>query len=311
MAIKPATVALPDRLVPRRALISVFDKTGLVEFARALAARGIELVSTGGSQAAIAGAGIACRDVSDLTGFPEIMDGRVKTLHPTVHGGLLAVRDDPGHAAAMRDHAIDGIDLLVCNLYPFETTAASGADARTIVENIDIGGPAMIRAAAKNHGYVAVIVDPEDYAPYLAALDGDGWRDVARLSPPPCRQGLRPHRRLRLRRRRLVRQRCRRAARHLAKRRRPPHPCRSATARTRIRRRPFISAARRAPASPLRARFRARSSPTTTSTTPTPPTSWSPNSTRPRPPRSQSSSTPTPAAWQKGRRCSKPIAPRI
>jgi phosphoribosylaminoimidazolecarboxamide formyltransferase/IMP cyclohydrolase len=175
MAIAPATVPLPDRVVPRRALVSVFDKGGLVELARALAGRGIELISTGGSRAAIVAAGIPCRDVSELTGFPEIMDGRVKTLHPAVHGGLLAVRDDPGHLEAMAAHGIAGIDLLVCNLYPFEATVASGADPRTVVENIDIGGPAMIRAAAKNHAYVAVVVDPQDYAPLLAALDeGDG-----------------------------------------------------------------------------------------------------------------------------------------
>jgi len=170
MAIQPASSPLPERVVLRRALISVYDKTGVVDFARALAARSVEIVSTGGTRAALTAAGIACRDVSDVTGFPEIMDGRVKTLHPAIHGGLLAVRHDPGHASAMADHGIGGIDLLVANLYPFEDTAASGADARTIVENIDIGGPAMIRAAAKNHGYVAVIVDPADYAGLLEAL---------------------------------------------------------------------------------------------------------------------------------------------
>ena len=138
----------PPDLVPlKRALISVSDKTGLVDFARALAARGVEIVSTGGTRAALAAAGIAVTDVAAVTGFPEIMDGRVKTLHPTIHGGLLGVRDDAGHAAAMAEHGIAPIDLLVVNLYPFEATVAAGADYATAVENIDIGGPAMIRAA--------------------------------------------------------------------------------------------------------------------------------------------------------------------
>ena len=174
MAIQPASSPLPDRVPLRRALLSVYDKTDLVEFARMLARRGVELVSTGGTRAALTAAGIASRDISEITGFPEIMGGRVKTLHPKIHGGLLGVRDDTSHAAAMDEHAIDGIDLLVSNLYPFEETAASGADERTIVENIDIGGPAMIRAAAKNHGYVAVVVDPADYADLAATLDKDG-----------------------------------------------------------------------------------------------------------------------------------------
>ncbi|CAN5255270.1 bifunctional phosphoribosylaminoimidazolecarboxamide formyltransferase/IMP cyclohydrolase [soil metagenome] len=171
MAIQPVSSPLPDRVPLRRALLSVYDKTDLVEFARTLARRGVELVSTGGTRAALTAAGIASRDVSDVTGFPEIMDGRVKTLHPAIHGGLLGVRNDPGHAVAMEAHAIGGIDLLVSNLYPFEDTAASGASERVIVENIDIGGPAMIRAAAKNHGYVATVVDPADYAAIAAALD--------------------------------------------------------------------------------------------------------------------------------------------
>ena len=171
MAIKPASSPLPDRVPLRRALLSVYDKTDLTELAHMLARRGVELVSTGGTRAALTAAGIASRDVGELTGFPEIMDGRVKTLHPKVHGGLLGVRDDAGHAAAMDEHDIGGIDLLVSNLYPFEDTVADGAAERVIVENIDIGGPAMIRAAAKNHGYVAVIVDPADYAALTAALD--------------------------------------------------------------------------------------------------------------------------------------------
>jgi phosphoribosylaminoimidazolecarboxamide formyltransferase/IMP cyclohydrolase len=154
-----------------RALISVSDKTGLVEFARALATHGIELVSTGGTKGALAQAGLKVLDVSDVTGFPEMMDGRVKTLHPKVHGGLLAIRDNATHQSAMAAHGIRPIDLLVVNLYPFEATVAQGAGYETCVENIDIGGPAMIRAAAKNHADVAVIVDAEDYAALLAELD--------------------------------------------------------------------------------------------------------------------------------------------
>src|SRR6516165_10121806 len=153
-----------------RALISVSDKAGLIDFARSLAGHGIELVSTGGTRKALADAGLPARDVSELTGFPEMMDGRVKTLHPAVHGGLLAIRDNAEHAAAMRTHGIAPIDLLVVNLYPFEATVAKGADFATCVENIDIGGPAMIRAAAKNDDHVAVIVDPADYAALLDEL---------------------------------------------------------------------------------------------------------------------------------------------
>ena len=154
----------------RRALLSVSDKTGLVALAQALAAQGVELLSTGGSAAALRAAGLTVRDVADVTGFPEMMDGRVKTLHPMVHGGLLALRDDAGHVAAMDQHGIGAIDLLVVNLYPFEETVAKGADYATCVENIDIGGPAMIRAAAKNHGFVTTVVDVEDYDAVLAEL---------------------------------------------------------------------------------------------------------------------------------------------
>ena len=153
-----------------RALISVSDKAGIAEFARALAAHGIELVSTGGTRKALTDAGLTVLDVSDLTGFPEMMDGRVKTLHPAVHGGLLAVRDDPQHAEAMRAHHIRPIDILVVNLYPFEDTVARGAGFDDCIENIDIGGPAMIRAAAKNHADVAVVVDSGDYAALLDEL---------------------------------------------------------------------------------------------------------------------------------------------
>ena len=153
-----------------RALLSVSDKTGLVGFARALAERGVELVSTGGTAKALREAGLTVRDISDLTGFPEMMDGRVKTLHPKVHGGLLAIRADKDHAAAMQQHGIRPIDLLVVNLYPFEQTVAKRAPFDDCVENIDIGGPAMIRAAAKNHADVAVVVEPGDYAAVLAEL---------------------------------------------------------------------------------------------------------------------------------------------
>ncbi len=156
-----------------RALISVSDKTGLVDFARALASHGIELISTGGTRSTLAEAGLKVLDVSDVTGFPEMMDGRVKTLHPKVHGGLLAIRENASHQAAMTAHGIRPIDLLVVNLYPFEATVAKGADYETCVENIDIGGPAMIRAASKNHADVAVIVDAEDYAPLLAELQAN------------------------------------------------------------------------------------------------------------------------------------------
>ncbi len=161
----------PDLASLRRALISVSDKTGLLEFAKGLAERGVELLSTGGTSAMLREAGLTVRDVADVTGFPEMMDGRVKTLHPKVHGGLLALRGNESHVAAMEEHGIEPIDLLVVNLYPFEATVAGGADYDTCVENIDIGGPAMIRAAAKNHAHVAVVVDPEDYAKVLVDLD--------------------------------------------------------------------------------------------------------------------------------------------
>ncbi|MFN3348928.1 bifunctional phosphoribosylaminoimidazolecarboxamide formyltransferase/IMP cyclohydrolase [Pseudorhodoplanes sp.] len=157
-----------------RALISVSDKTGLIDLARALNAAGVEIVSTGGTAKAIANAGIAVIDVSQLTGFPEMMDGRVKTLHPKVHGGLLAIRDNAEHTSAMAAHGIRPIDLLVVNLYPFEETVAKGAGFEDCIENIDIGGPAMIRAAAKNHDDVAVIVDTEDYAALIEALKAGG-----------------------------------------------------------------------------------------------------------------------------------------
>jgi phosphoribosylaminoimidazolecarboxamide formyltransferase/IMP cyclohydrolase len=155
----------------RRALLSVSDKSGLVDFARSLARHGVQLISTGGTAKSLRDAGLAVTDVSDLTGFPEIMDGRVKTLHPKIHGGLLGLRDR--HADAMRTHGIEGIDLLVSNLYPFEATVEKGAAFDETIENIDIGGPAMTRSAAKNHEWVTVIVDPEDYAVVLAEMDAN------------------------------------------------------------------------------------------------------------------------------------------
>ncbi|MGH6840792.1 MAG: bifunctional phosphoribosylaminoimidazolecarboxamide formyltransferase/IMP cyclohydrolase, partial [Methylocella sp.] len=163
------------------ALLSVSDKTGLAGFARALAGFGIELISTGGTRAGLAGAGLAVREISDLTGVPELLDGRLKTLHPKVHGGLLAIRENPEHEAAMLAHGITPIDLLVVNLYPFEAAIGSGASFAECIENIDIGGPAMIRAAAKNCNDVAVVVDPGDYAQILAELTAHGGCTTQKL----------------------------------------------------------------------------------------------------------------------------------
>lgn len=162
---------MTDQTPVRRALISVSDKTGLIALAQGLAERGVELVSTGGTAKAMRDAGLEVRDVSEITKFPEMMDGRVKTLHPAVHGGLLALRDNAEHVAAMEQHGIGAIDLLVVNLYPFEATVAAGADWEDCIENIDIGGPAMIRAAAKNHAFVTVVVDVEDYEKLLGDMD--------------------------------------------------------------------------------------------------------------------------------------------
>ncbi|HEY0325775.1 MAG TPA: bifunctional phosphoribosylaminoimidazolecarboxamide formyltransferase/IMP cyclohydrolase [Allosphingosinicella sp.] len=158
----------------RRALLSVSDKAGLTELAAALARHGVELVSTGGTAKALREGGHEVRDVSDLTGFPEMMDGRVKTLHPVVHGGLLGVRGNSAHEQAMTDHGIGPIDLLVVNLYPFAQTVAKGAERDEIIENIDIGGPAMIRSAAKNHEAVAVVTEPGDYQAVIEELDAKG-----------------------------------------------------------------------------------------------------------------------------------------
>mgnify|MGYP001069730306 CR=1 FL=1 len=164
-----------------RALISVSDKTGLIDFATGLAAQGVMLISTGGTAKALREAGLVVSDVSDITKFPEMMDGRVKTLHPMVHGGLLSLRDKPDHSAAMKEHGIAGIDLLVCNLYPFEATVARGADFETAIENIDIGGPAMTRSAAKNHDWVTVVVDVEDYGVVLDEMKANGGATTAGL----------------------------------------------------------------------------------------------------------------------------------
>jgi phosphoribosylaminoimidazolecarboxamide formyltransferase / IMP cyclohydrolase len=155
----------------RRALLSVSDKTGLIELGGELVRRGVELISTGGTARTLREAGLAVKDISEVTGFPEIMDGRVKTLHPKVHGGLLAVRDNPEHAAAMTTHGIEPIDLVIVNLYPFEATVAKGADRDEIIENIDIGGPSMVRSAAKNHAYVTIVTDPRDYEGLLVELE--------------------------------------------------------------------------------------------------------------------------------------------
>jgi phosphoribosylaminoimidazolecarboxamide formyltransferase/IMP cyclohydrolase len=159
-----------------RALLSVSDKSGLADLGRALAMHGVELVSTGGTAKALREAGLEVRDIADLTGFPEMMDGRVKTLHPKVHGGLLGVRDNPQHAAAMAEHGIGAIDLVVVNLYPFAQTVARGAERDVIIENIDIGGPSMVRSAAKNHAHVVIVTDPADYSELIEALQRNGGR---------------------------------------------------------------------------------------------------------------------------------------
>jgi phosphoribosylaminoimidazolecarboxamide formyltransferase/IMP cyclohydrolase len=165
---------MTDSLPIRRALLSVSDKTGLIDFAKALAAHGAELLSTGGTAKALRDAGLAVTDVSDHTGFPEMMDGRVKTLHPKVHGGLLALRDNDAHQAAAKAHDIAPIDMVVINLYPFEATVAKGAPRHDVIENIDIGGPSMVRSAAKNHGFVACVTDSADYAALAEELAGGG-----------------------------------------------------------------------------------------------------------------------------------------
>src|SRR5580704_2411060 len=156
----------------RRALLSVSDKTGLVDFARELVTKyGVELIATGGTRKALADAGLPVRDVTELTGFPEILDGRVKTLHPAIYAGLLAKRDKPEHVQTLAEHNLPEIDLVVCNLYPFEQTVAKpGVTEAEAIENIDIGGPCMVRAAAKNFNAVAIVTAPADYPAVTAEL---------------------------------------------------------------------------------------------------------------------------------------------
>lgn len=171
---------MPDFLPIRRALLSVSDKTGLVPLAAALHQRGVTLTASGGTALALREAHLPVTDVSETTGFPEMMNGRLKTLHPRIHGGLLADRSDPSHLAAMEAHGIPPIDLLAVNLYPFAETLAQTSEESALIEKIDIGGPAMLRAAAKNHAYVCVLSDPSDYAPFLESLHAhDGATPLA------------------------------------------------------------------------------------------------------------------------------------
>src|SRR3954469_10639272 len=174
-------VTAPGEVRVKRALITVSDKTGIAEFARCLRALGVEIVSTGGTAKALADAGVDTRPIDDLTGFPEMLDGRVKTINPKIAAGVLAVRDNPEHVATLNEHGIEPIDLVCVNLYPFEQTAAKrGVEDEEVIENVDIGGPTLIRAAAKNHPFAAVVVRPESYD---AILDELGRRD-GRLSEP-------------------------------------------------------------------------------------------------------------------------------
>src|SRR5690242_17664872 len=158
----------------RRALLSVSDKAGLLDLARTLHQVGAELISTGGTRKALADAGLPVKDISELTGFPEMLDGRVKTLHPRVHGGILFIRDNAQHQATVKEHQIQPIDLVVCNLYPFEATVAKpGSSQEEIVENIDIGGPSMVRSASKNYHDVAIVTDPAQYAAVIEELQAN------------------------------------------------------------------------------------------------------------------------------------------
>ena len=168
-----------------RALISVSDKAGVVEFAKALLTHGVQILSTGGTAQLLKLNGVVVTEVADYTGFPEMMEGRVKTLHPKIHGGILARRDKAEHVASMRDHGIEGIDMVVVNLYPFaKTVARPGCSMDEAIENIDIGGPAMVRAAAKNHAFVAVVTDPADYGMVVGKMKaGRGALDSR-----PCRE---------------------------------------------------------------------------------------------------------------------------
>ena len=257
------------------------------------------MLSTGGTAKALREAGLDVKDVADVTGFPEMMDGRVKTLHPVVHGGLAGAARQRDHVAAMDAHDIGAIDLVVVNLYPFEETVAKGADYDTCIENIDIGGPAMIRSAAKNHGFVNVVVDVEDYDAVLAELDANDGQTTYAL-------------RQRLAQTAYARTAAydtavstgwRRSGRHTA----PPHLGGTLAQTLRYgenphQRRRSTPTARTAPAWPRPSSIRARNCPTTTSTTPTRPLNWSASLTRERPRRAPSSNTPTRAAWRTGPR---------
>src|SRR5437870_850261 len=164
----------PDLVKVRRALVAVADKSGVVAFGRSLVERGVELVSTGNTARTLDEAGVPVIAVADVTGFPELLDGRVKTLHPRIHAGILADRRKPEHVRQLEEHGIRPFDLVVVNLYPFRETVASGAEADEVIEQIDIGGPAMVRAAAKNFESVGIVVDPEAYDEILRAIDADG-----------------------------------------------------------------------------------------------------------------------------------------
>ena len=239
----------------------------MVEVAQALNDLGVELVSTGGTRASIEKAGLPVRDVADLTGFPEMMDGRVKTLHPVVHGGLLGVRNAPAHAEAMDQHSIGPIDIAWIDLYPFESTVESGAGFEACIENIDIGGPAMIRSAAKNHGHVAVCVDRDAMDQVIAALEGSTFQGIAAPAPLPAPLPMTPQSPPGSRHGSRIRPRSANPS--------PaswPRPC--ATARTRIRRVPSTAPPTAVRASPTPASYRARSWATTTSPMLTPLMSW-------------------------------------
>ena len=168
-----------DSVPIKRALLSVSDKTGLVELGQALAAKGVELLSTGGTAKALRAAGLTVQDVADYTGFPEMLGGRVKTLHPKVHGGIMYVRGNAEHEASVKESGIKGIDLVVLNLYAFEATVAKGSDFATCVENVDIGGPSMLRSSAKNHRYVTIATAPSQYAELIASLSANGCTPYA------------------------------------------------------------------------------------------------------------------------------------
>ena len=291
----------------KRALISVSDKTGLLELGKALADRGVELLSTGGSAKALRDAGLSVTDVADVTGFPEMMDGRVKTLHPNVHGGLLALRDNAEHLAAMQEHGIAGIDLLVVNLYPFEATVAKGADYDTAIENIDIGGPAMIRAAAKNHGFVAVVTDTEDYDALLQELDANAgatgyrFRQKLALNAYARTAAYDPLFQIGLRRLWMSPPGAKRLQAHWHKR------CVMAKILTNPR--PSTPTAKPVRASPPPFNIRAKNSPTTISMTPMRPWNWWPNLILKMARPASSLNMPTPAGSAKLRALWKHIKP--